>query len=287
MTSAYITWRSPPLEAIARERGIHGLLDFDGPIMTDSGAFQQHAYGSVEITPEQSLGFQEAIGSDIATVLDVFTEPEAPWDTAAEGLELTLERARHARAGRRGLLAVPVQGGAHADLRARSATAASEIGDVLAVGGVVPLLEQYRLVELVQAVAAARPYLAPDRAVHLFGAGHPMTFALGALLGVDLFDSSAYIKFARRGALLFPDGTVPLGLLRERVCECVLCRERPLTELGALSAGEREAHLARHNLLTSAEEMARVRQAIQEGTLWELVERRTTAHPALRAALRW
>ncbi|EQD44884.1 Queuine/other tRNA-ribosyltransferase, partial [mine drainage metagenome] len=129
--------------------------------MTDSGAFQQHAYGSVEITPEQSLGFQEAIGSDIATVLDVFTEPEAPWDTAAEGLELTLERARHARAGRRGLLAVPVQGGAHADLRARSATAASEIGDVLAVGGVVPLLEQYRLVELVQAVAAARPYLGP------------------------------------------------------------------------------------------------------------------------------
>ncbi|MHB1435019.1 MAG: tRNA guanosine(15) transglycosylase TgtA [Thermoplasmata archaeon] len=286
ITSAYITWRSPPLHAIARERGIHGLLDFDGPIMTDSGAFQQHAYGSVEITPAESLGFQETIGSDIATVLDVFTEPEAPREQAVAGLELTLERARAARAGRTGLLAVPVQGGAYPDLRARSAEAASQIGDVLAVGGVVPLLEQYRFVELVQAVAAARPHLAPDRAIHLFGAGHPMTFALGALLGVDLFDSSAYIKFARRGALLFPDGTVPLSSLRERICECALCRERPLTELGRLPAGDREIHLARHNLLTSAEEMARVRQAIREGTLWELVERRTTAHPALRAALR-
>ena len=286
ITSAYITWRSPPLQAIARERGIHGLLDFDGPIMTDSGAFQQHAYGSVEITPQESLDFQEAIGSDIATVLDVFTEPEAPREQAAEGLELTLERARAARAGRKGLLAVPVQGGAHPELRARSAEAASRIGDILAVGGVVPLLEQYRFVELVQAVAAARPHLAPDRAVHLFGAGHPMTFALGALLGVDLFDSSAYIKFARRGALLLADGTVPLTGVRERICECALCRERPLTDLGELSVGDREVHLARHNLLTSAEEMARVRQAIRDGTLWELVERRATAHPALRAALR-
>src|SRR5579875_439222 len=286
ITSAYITWRSPPLREVAEERGIHGLLDFDGPIMTDSGAFQQHAYGSVEITPRESLGFQETIGSDIATVLDVFTEPEASQEQAAEGLELTLDRARAARAARSGLLAVPVQGGAHPELRARSAAAASRIGDVLAVGGVVPLLEQYRFVELVRAVAVARPHLAPDRAVHLFGAGHPMTFALGALLGVDLFDSSAYIKFARRGALLFADGTVPLSGVRERICECALCRERPLTDLGELAAGDREVHLARHNLLTSAEEMARVRQAIHEGTLWELVERRTTAHPALRAALR-
>ncbi|EQD27911.1 archaeosine tRNA-ribosyltransferase, partial [mine drainage metagenome] len=220
-----------------------------------------------------------------ATVLDRFTEPETPHDESAAALDTTIARARAARARRTGLLAVPVQGGPHADLRARSAAAASEVGDVLAIGGVVPLLEQYRFVELVRVLAATRPHLNPGAPVHLFGAGHPMTFALAALFGVDLVDSSAYLKFARRGRLLFPDGTVPLEEVRERICRCALCAERPLTESGRYRPGEREPWLARHNLLTSAEEMARVRQAIRRGTLWELAERRAGAHPSLRAGL--
>src|SRR5260221_10982372 len=75
ITSAYIAWRTPELRARAEEGGIHGLLGFDGPVMTDSGAFQQHAYGSIEATPEEIEGFQRRIGSDISTVLDVFVEP--------------------------------------------------------------------------------------------------------------------------------------------------------------------------------------------------------------------
>ncbi len=285
ITSAYITWRTPPLRGVAERSGIHGLLDFDGPVMTDSGAFQQHAYGSVEVGPEEILDFQGTIGSDIATVLDLFTEPETPPEESAAALATTIARSRTARARRSGLLAVPVQGGPHPELRAQSAAAASELGDVLAIGGVVPLLEQYRFVELVRALAAARPHLTPGAPVHLFGAGHPMTFALAALFGVDLVDSSAYLKFARRGRLLFPDGTVALEEIREPVCRCPLCVERPLSEVGALPPSERERWLARHNLLTSAEEMARVRQAIRRGTLWELAERRAGAHPALRAGL--
>jgi 7-cyano-7-deazaguanine tRNA-ribosyltransferase len=285
ITSAYITWRTPPLRARAEADGIHGLLGYDGPVMTDSGAFQQHAYGSVEVGPEEILGFQEAIGTDIATVLDVFTEPEIGYVEAEAALDATLARAREARARRTGLLAVPVQGGAHAALRARSAREASQLGDVLAVGGVVPLLEQYRFVELVRALAAARPELTPASAVHLFGTGHPMTFALAALFGVDLIDSSAYLKFARRGRLLLPEGTVGIEDLRERTCQCALCAERPLTEVARLPAPERGQAIAVHNLLTSAEEMGRVRQAIRDGTLWELVERRAVAHPSLRAAV--
>ncbi len=285
ITSSYITWRTPPLRSVAEREGIHGLIRFDGPVMTDSGAFQQHAYGSVEVGPEEILAFQEAIGSDIATVLDLFTEPETPYEESAAALETTIARSRAARSRRAGLLAVPVQGGPHADLRARSAAAASEIGDVLAVGGVVPLLEQYRFVELVRVLAATRPHLTPGAPVHLFGAGHPMTFALAALFGVDLVDSSAYLKFARRGRLLFPEGTVALDDLREAICRCPLCAEHPLVEVAGWPPDDRERWLARHNLLTSAEEMARVRQAIRRGTLWELVERRAGAHPSLRAGV--
>jgi 7-cyano-7-deazaguanine tRNA-ribosyltransferase len=285
ITSAYITWRTPPLRSRAEGEGIHGLLGFDGVVMTDSGAFQQHAYGSVEVGAEEIGGFQNRIGSDIATVLDVFTEPEATEAEATEALRATVDRAVAARAGRSGLLAVPVQGGGFPELRARSAAEASRLGDVLAIGGVVPLLEQYRFAELAQAITAARPALAPEAVVHLFGTGHPMTFALAALFGVDLFDSSAYHKFARRGKLLFPEGTVDLGAVREASCLCSLCAEHPLTEVARWPVAPREAHAARHNLLVSLEEVGRVRQAIRDGTLWELAERRSVAHPALRAGL--
>jgi len=286
ITSAYITWRTPPLKEIAERDGVHRLIRFDGPVMTDSGAFQQHAYGSVEVTPEEIVAFQNTIGSDIATVLDVFTEPEdSPAETAA-ALAQTAERARASRSARPGLLAVPVQGGSYPELRAESGRLASEVGDVLAVGGVVPLMEQYRFPELARVLASARPTLSPACAVHLFGTGHPMTFAFAALFGVDLFDSSAYHKFARRGNLMFPEGTVSLDDVREASCFCSLCAEMPLPEVAHRPAEERERRVAAHNLLVSVEEIGRVRQAIRDGTLWELAERRTTAHPALRAGLR-
>ncbi|HTP53735.1 MAG TPA: tRNA guanosine(15) transglycosylase TgtA [Thermoplasmata archaeon] len=285
ITSAYITWRTPPLRAVAERDGIHGLLRFDGPVMTDSGAFQQHAYGSVEVGPEEILAFQGQIGSDIATVLDLFTEPETSHEEAQHALDVTEERLRTARAARSGLLAAPVQGGLYPDLRFRAATTASEVADLLAVGGVVPLFERYRFAELVRVVAAARPALTPAAPVHLFGTGHPMTFGLAALLGVDLFDSSAYHKFARRGQLMFPEGTVPLDSIREPICRCALCAAAPLSAVAQWPVREREAHLALHNLSVSLEEIGRIRQAIRDGTLWELVERRATSHPALRAGV--
>ena len=286
ITSSYIAWRTPALRERAETGGIHGLLDFDGPVMTDSGAFQQHAYGHVEVEPAEILNFQRRLGSDISTVLDVFVEPDASYETAAQGIATTAERARSARALTNGLLAVPVQGGLQPDLRARAAQEASAIGDVLAVGGVVPLLEQYRFGALASVLLAARPSLAPERAVHLFGTGHPAAFAFAALFGVDLFDSSSYHKFARRGSLMFPDGTVPIDTLREPICRCGLCQELPLTEVARRPAEERERRIAEHNLLVCASEVALVRQAIRDGTLWELAERRATAHPGLLAGLR-
>jgi 7-cyano-7-deazaguanine tRNA-ribosyltransferase len=286
ITSSYITWRSPRLRERAEKEGIHGLLDFSGPVFTDSGAFQQHAYGHVEVDPEEILAFQNRIGSDIAAVLDVFGEPEASLEEARAGVEVTLERARGARANRPGLLAVPVQGGLYPDLRWKSAEGASALGDVLAVGGVVPLLERYRFADLARLLIAARPALAPERAVHLFGTGHPITFAFAALFGVDLFDSAAYHKFARRGSLLFPEGTMSIDEVREPFCGCRLCEEQPLTTLARLPPAERESAVARHNLWICAAEVRRVRQSIREGSLWELVERRAAAHPALLAGLR-
>lgn len=286
ITSSYILRRQPALAERAKAEGLHRLLGFPGAIMTDSGAFQQHAYGEVEVGPEEILRFQGEIGSDIATVLDEFVEPEATYEEARQGVETTLERARAARSARgERLLAVPVQGGLFSDLRQRSAEGASPIGDVLAVGGIVPLMESYRFADLARVLSFARPHLAPERPVHLFGLGHPMLFAFGALFGGDLFDSSSYHKFAKRGTLLFPYGSLPLVDLQEEVCGCFLCAKAPLTQLKDLPPEEQAPLVARHNLLQCRLEIARVRQAIRDGELWELAEERSTGHPALARAM--
>jgi 7-cyano-7-deazaguanine tRNA-ribosyltransferase len=287
ISSSYILYRNAELREKARKVGLHELLGFPGTIMTDSGAFQQHVYGGVDVTPEEILGFQNEIGTDIATLLDHFIEPGGSHEDAQEGVDDTLKRAEDARAKRGDrLLAVPVQGGLFPELRKRSAVGSSPLADVLCMGGIVPLMETYRFADLGRMLAEVHPHLAPEKPLHLFGLGHPMLFAFGALLGGDLFDTSSYHKFAKRGALLFPEGSIQLSSIREEICGCSLCARTPLTKVAELPATERALHLSRHNLQQCLLEIARVKQAIKEGELWELVERRATGHPALLAALR-
>ena len=75
ITNSYIIRNTPKLKEEAQEKGLHELLDFPGVIMTDSGTFQSHMYGEVEVTNEEIVEFQKSIGTDIGTVLDIFTEP--------------------------------------------------------------------------------------------------------------------------------------------------------------------------------------------------------------------
>jgi len=281
ITNAYILHRSMRERALAE--GVHDILDFRGPVMTDSGAFQQHVYGGVAVSNEDIVAFQRTIGSDIGTSLDLFSEPEHGADRAKADLEETLARTRRAAelAGSM-TLAGTVQGGLHADLRRHCAEELSKIGvGVHAIGGVVPLMESYRFRDLVRVIVAAKQGLRPDRPVHLFGAGHPMIFGLAALLGCDLFDSASYVKYARDGRLLFADGTRHVEELRAIPCECPACSTAKLEDLLA-----DERLRAEHNLYASFAELRRVRQAIAEGQLWELVERRCRSHPALIDALR-
>lgn len=287
ITSSYITFRDPAARERATTSGLHRLLDFPGTIMTDSGAFQQHVYGDVHVTPEEILTFQNAIGTDIATPLDIFIEPDSSFENAKRGVEETVERVKAARIRRgEGLLAVPIQGGMYKELRTSSLTKSSEFSDILCVGGIVPLMEKYRFADVVRILSWIRPDLPPEKPLHLFGLGHPMFFALGALLGGDIFDTSSYNKFARRGALMFPYGTVTLESVKEDFCPCFLCKEVPLTKVKELSDIQREAHLSRHNLLQCMTEIARVKQAIHEGEIWDLAERRASAHPRMDLAMR-
>jgi len=281
ITNAYILHRSMRERALAE--GVHGLLDFDGPIMTDSGAFQQHVYGGVEVSNEEIVAFQRDIRADVGTVLDRFSEPDHTPARAAKDIAETLFRTRVASEMRGGLLlAGTVQGSIYPDLRHECAEELSKLDvAVHAIGGVVPLMETYRFRDLATVILAAKEGLRPDRPVHLFGAGHPMVFGLAVLLGCDLFDSASYHKYARNGRLMFSDGTRHVEDLREVPCECPACSTATVESLRT-----NERLRAEHNLYASFAELRRVRQAVADGHLWELVERRCRSHPALLDALR-
>ncbi|NYT01596.1 MAG: tRNA guanosine(15) transglycosylase TgtA [Methanosarcinales archaeon] len=287
ITNSYIISQDPQLREAAEEKGLHALLDFDGPIMTDSGAFQLSVYGSVEVQPLEILRFQQAIRSDVCVPLDIPTPPDVPPERAAAELRETEARLEEARASWEGdlLLAGPIQGSTYPSLREAAARKVREIGfDVCPVGGVVPLMEAYRYRDLVQVVAAAKRGLGSGAPVHLFGAGHPMVFALAAALGCDLFDSAAYAIYARDGRYLTPYGTWKLEEMKYLPCSCEVCSSHSAEELR--SSPDRVSLLARHNLAASLQEIELVKQRIWEGSLWELLESRCRTHPRMLDGLK-
>lgn len=289
ITNSYIINSHEKFREKAIAEGVHGLLDFDHPIMTDSGTFQMyfHDLPEEEIDPLAILEFQKQIKTDIGTILDAFSKPDVGREKVEKDVELSLERAKMS-VGKKDemMLAGTIQGGIYEDLRERSAKAMGALDfDVYPIGGVVPLMEMYRYSDIVRVTLAAKKHLPPDRPVHLFGCGHPMLFAQAALLGCDFFDSASYAKFAEKGRMLLTTGTVHLKDLSELPCECPICSNTTAEELKALPKDEKDLALMRHNLYVSAAEMRRVRQAIADGKLFELAALRARSHPALLEAL--
>ncbi|MFZ2073972.1 MAG: tRNA guanosine(15) transglycosylase TgtA [Methanoregula sp.] len=287
ITNAYIFSQSNQYSERVREEGLHKLLDFDGVIMTDSGSFQLSVYGEVSITNEQTLTYQRDIGSDIWVPLDIPTSPDADRETAERELAITMERLREAKElfGNDAPIAGPVQGSLYQDLRER---AGKEVGDLgfsfCPIGAVVPLMESYRYRDLVDVVLAAKRTLPRSACIHLFGAGHPVMFALAAAMGCDLFDSAAYALYAKEGRYLTTHGSFKIDELADLPCSCAVCRSHTAEQLR--TAKDRTRLLALHNLAVTLAEIARIRQAITDGTLWELVDERCRNHPQLLSGYR-
>jgi 7-cyano-7-deazaguanine tRNA-ribosyltransferase len=282
ITNAYIFSKSEEFRGPALEKGLHEVLDFDGLIMTDSGSFQMSVYGSVDITNEQTLSFQRDIGSDIWVPLDIPTHPDTERDEVIAQMEITMARMKEAKElfGDDAPISGPVQGAVFEDLREYAGKTVSDMGFAYCpVGAVVPLMESYRYRELVDVVLAAKKGLNPGACVHLFGAGHPSMFALAAALGCDVFDSAAYALYAKEGRYITTYGTLKLDEMSELPCACPVCRSHTVEELK--KSPDKQKLLAYHNLAVTMAEISRIRAAIQDGTLWELVDERCRAHPKL------
>jgi 7-cyano-7-deazaguanine tRNA-ribosyltransferase len=288
ITNAYIIYKNEELKEKALQDGVHSLINFDGPIVTDSGSFQLSEYGDIDITNKEVIEFQEKIGTDIGTSLDIPTPPYVKRERAEKELEITLERAKEALDARKNLmLNSVVQGSTFPDLRAKCAEIIGKMDfEVYPIGAVVPLLENYKYRDVVDIVMASVANLPPSRPRHLMGAGHPMVFALAVAMGCDLFDSAAYILYAQDDRLMMPNGTYKLQNLSEMPCSCEVCNKYTPDDLRSMKKDQRMKLIAQHNLNISFAEIRKIRQAIIDGNLLELVEQRCRAHPYLLDALR-
>ncbi|WNY25925.1 tRNA guanosine(15) transglycosylase TgtA [Methanolapillus millepedarum] len=300
ITNSYIIYNKPELREKAIADGLHALLGFDGPIMTDSGSFQLSVYGEINVENAEIISFEQQIGTDIGVPLDIPTGPDVSYEKALAEMTTTHERLKEAREiveqtrigaqsgeKKRGddmMLAGPIQGSTHIDLREKSAAYLSDLDfDVYPIGAVVPLMEAYRYRELVDIIVAAKKNLNPVAPVHLFGAGHPMMFALAVALGCDLFDSAAYALYAKGGRYITVNGTYQVDRLKYLPCSCPVCVAHTADSLR--KAPNLEELLARHNLYVTFEEIRQIKQAIADGKLMELVELRCHSHPQMLGAL--
>jgi 7-cyano-7-deazaguanine tRNA-ribosyltransferase len=288
ITNAYILWkryRNQPVEL-----GLHDFLGFDGAVMTDSGAYQILVYGNVEVTQKEIVNYQEKIGSDIATILDIPTGWHVPEERAQETVAETLKRAKSffkIKGETETLWVGPIQGGRHLDLVAKSAKAMGKLPfQIHALGSPTEVMESYRYDVLVNMIYNAKMNLPTERPLHLFGAGHPHMMALAVALGCDLFDSAAYALYARENRYMTENGTWRLGELDQFPCQCPKCAKANPKEVIEMPKKQKEQFIAEHNLYVCVAEMKRIKQAIREGRLWEHVEMRTHSHPALLTALK-
>lgn len=286
ITNAYLIQKN--FKETATTKGLHEFLDFNGSIMTDSGAYQLLIYKDIETSPKEIVQFQETIDTDIATILDIPTGWGVTRKYAQYTVKETIKRAKalEKMKTRDDLAWVgPVQGGQHFDLVAKSAQEMGKLPfQIHALGSPTPVMEQYKFDVLVDMIATAKMNLPANRPLHLFGAGHPFMFSLAVALGCDLFDSAAYALFARNGRYLTESGTTRLEEMEYFPCSCPVCSKTDPKTVKELPKEEKQRLLAEHNLHVSFCELRRIKEAITEGRLWEHMEMRAHSHPSLLQA---
>ena len=313
LANTYHLYLRPGHERIRRLGGLHRFMSWPGAMLTDSGGFQvfsladlrkvtddgvifrSHLDGSEHfLTPEKSIEIQQALGSDIAMVLDECIEYPADRERAASAVKRTTEWARRCRDYARApmesgqanaaaatpgqVLFAIVQGGTHADLRRESGRQLVDLDfPGYAVGGLA-VGEPHALSCEMAATATAE--LPADRPRYLMGVGFPEQLADYVKCGIDMVDCVLPTRNARNGCLFTSAGRINIKNaayaddsrpLDER-CSCMVCRTYSRAYLRHLFlANEILASIlnSHHNVAFFLDIMAKIRHAIAFGELAE------------------
>ncbi len=282
ITNAYILKKDHLHEVITQ--GIHNFLDFHGPIMTDSGAYQLMRYGNLEINNREILEFQEKINTDIGVMLDIPTESEKEKEIH-KTVKKTIERAKESEEyikNKETLHVGPLQGWKKPKIFRECVKKQSKLEfDLHALGSIVPTMEKYRYSKLMEPLRIIKEEIPENRPIHLFGAGHPMLMPFLVAMGADMFDSAAYSLYAEEGRYLTSTGTKKLEEINYLPCNCPVCTKAENNPQN-LEKEKTKKKLAKHNLHVTFKEINKIKQSIKEGTLYELLETKSRSHPSLK-----
>jgi queuine tRNA-ribosyltransferase len=287
----------PGAERVDRLGGLHVMMGWRRPILTDSGGFQvmslsglrelaesgvtfrSHLDGSThELTPERSIEIQRLLDADISMVLDECTPHPATEEQTATSLALSMRWAERSKAAftRRpgyGLFGI-VQGGVHLDLRSRSVEQLTGIGfDGYAVGGLAVGEGQETMFRVLDHTAPALP---ADRPRYLMGVGTPADLVGAVARGIDMFDCVMPTRSGRTGQAFTRRGKVNLRNARhlddprplDAECRCPACSNFSRAYLHHLQRAEEMLGpilLTWHNLTYYQDLMAGMRDAIEAG----------------------
>jgi len=298
LSNTYHLYLRPGHERIERLGGLHAFMDWDRPILTDSGGFQVVSLGDLRVvdeegvtfrshldgsthrfTPELAIAVQEALGADVAVAFDQPVFPSSPRAVVEDATERTHRWAdRSLAAHRRADQAIfgIVQGGLDPELRAASTRYIASLPfDGICLGG---LAGDETPAQRDATLDIAVPLLADDpRPRYLMGLGSPADLLEAVHRGVDLFDSVLPARVARNGQVWVPGGHLNLRNARylddatpvQADCPCLLCRRFSRAYLAhLLRAKELLAYrLATcHNLTFTLDFMSRIRASIRAGT---------------------
>jgi queuine tRNA-ribosyltransferase len=293
----------PGTDIVEQHGGLHEFINWDKPILTDSGGFQVFSLGKMRkiteegvkfsspvngekimLTPERSMEVQRKLGSDIVMIFDECTPYPATHQESKDSMELSLrwaQRSKDAHKENLNALFGIVQGGMYEDLREISVEGLKAIDfDGYAIGGLSVGEPKEDMVRILDHTA---PLIPENKPRYLMGVGKPEDLVEGVRRGIDMFDCVMPTRNARNGHLFVTDGVIKIRNARHKTdtgpldpkCDCYTCKNYSRAYLHHLDKcneilGSQLNTL--HNLRFYQRIMKELRDAIEQGKLTEYVE---------------
>ena len=306
LSNTYHLHLRPGDDVVRAMGGLHRFMQWDGPILTDSGGFQVFSLAGLRkikeegvtfashldgrrifMGPEESMRIQSNLGSDVAMAFDECVENPAPYEYAKASCERTLRWLERCKAEHDRLNSLPDtvnpgqmlfginQGATYADLRIWHMQQIAKIEcDGYAIGGLAvgePTEVMYEIIDAVE------PYMPADKPRYLMGVGTPSNIIEGVARGVDFFDCVMPARNARHGKLFTWSGTLNIKNAKYKLdersidpaCGCPVCRSFSRAYLRHLFTAEEMLAMrlaVMHNLYFYNELTRRIRENLEAET---------------------
>lgn len=295
--NTYHLWLRPGMEVIKTHNGLHKFINWDRPILTDSGGFQVWSLGKLRtisedgvtfkspingdacfLSPEISMEIQSQLNSDIAMIFDECTNYPSSKAEARDSMELSLRwalRSKKSFKGSNALFGI-VQGGMYEDLRKESINQLIDIGfDGYAIGGLSVGEPKDEMKKVITSLSSLMPQNKPR---YLMGVGTPEDIMDAIEQGIDMFDCVMPTRNARNGQLFTSFGVIKIRNATHRdseepidpLCGCYTCKNYSRAYLHHLDRaneilGSRLSTY--HNIYYYQELMQKLRNAIETNSL--------------------